>query len=427
MAGSSETTVRFGPDVVIEHAVDVDRQRARVHLAAEVDAGVLDAAPFPGDLQVVEVGGVDLIERRIPCAVVAAGDVRPFPRLLGDAVLPVAMTRRRQCGRSESGSDRERSRARSEVRASSDPLWLVLVGRDDSVEKDVTVTAALLVNSRGAGRVARRGRLMLQAQGSWRSTRSADRPRRPRRSRVAGSAALFAVPFALTAALFLLSFLPRVQSNVVLVQVLLGRRRSRCSSGRRCSSAPAASRPSIVLAPPRPQHYVQAMCHMSVYAYWGWYWRAGLRLRLAAGRAARVRLRVRHAAVVVAPRQLRPRASGRFRSSSARTCSCGSGTTGSTCSSCSWPSGSSARSSCAGSATGRRVHIFNPSAFCLGALLGRPDRDRHHAPHVGAGDRVDAEPRAVHLRVPVPRRPGRDVLLLDHARSPRPPPRRSSG
>ncbi len=65
---------------------------------------------------------------------------------------------------------------------------------------------------------------------------------------------------------------------------------------------------------------------------------------------------------------------------------------------------------------GKSVHIFNPSAFSLGALLDRPDRDRHHEHHVGAGDCVDAEPRAVHLRVPVPRRPGRDVFLLDHAR-----------
>jgi hypothetical protein len=31
-------------------------------------------------------------------------------------------------------------------------------------------------------------------------------------------------------------------------------------------------RPSLVLAPPRAQHYVQALCQLSVYAYWGWHW-----------------------------------------------------------------------------------------------------------------------------------------------------------
>ena len=86
----------------------------------------------------------------------------------------------------------------------------------------------------------------------------------------------------------------------------------------------------------------------------------------AARGAAAVRLRLRHAAVVVAARAAMCSALARSRSSSAPTCSSGSGTTGSTCSSCWSPSASSARSSCAGSATGRSVHIFNPSAFTLG-------------------------------------------------------------
>ena len=30
---------------------------------------------------------------------------------------------------------------------------------------------------------------------------------------------------------------------------------------------------------PRPQHYVQACAHTSIFLYWGWYWRAGLRRR----------------------------------------------------------------------------------------------------------------------------------------------------
>jgi hypothetical protein len=35
----------------------------------------------------------------------------------------------------------------------------------------------------------------------------------------------------------------------------------------------AGTPPSLVLAGPRAQHYVQALCQLSVYAYWGWYWR----------------------------------------------------------------------------------------------------------------------------------------------------------
>jgi hypothetical protein len=31
--------------------------------------------------------------------------------------------------------------------------------------------------------------------------------------------------------------------------------------------------PVLIVAAPRTQHYVQAMCQLSVYAYWGWYWR----------------------------------------------------------------------------------------------------------------------------------------------------------
>jgi hypothetical protein len=35
----------------------------------------------------------------------------------------------------------------------------------------------------------------------------------------------------------------------------------------------AARNPVLILTPPRTQHYVQAMCQFSIYAYWGWYWR----------------------------------------------------------------------------------------------------------------------------------------------------------
>ena len=82
------------------------------------------------------------------------------------------------------------------------------------------------------------------------------------------------MPVVLTTALFLISFTSRVQQNSLLTksfwgacfgllvwQVLLVLR-ARSSAG-----------PVLMLAPPRAQHYVQAMCQLSIYVYWGWYWR----------------------------------------------------------------------------------------------------------------------------------------------------------
>lgn len=85
---------------------------------------------------------------------------------------------------------------------------------------------------------------------------------------------LLAVPALFTTAFFLLSFLPRVQGNQTLVWsfwaatavlaiwlVLMYVRTS--ASG---------NKKSFVLTAPKPQHYIQAMVHLSVYTYWGWHW-----------------------------------------------------------------------------------------------------------------------------------------------------------
>ena len=89
----------------------------------------------------------------------------------------------------------------------------------------------------------------------------------------AGSGPLWA-PLAITGLLFLLSFVPRVREHPVLLrsflgatsvllvwQVVLFARLGRTSAVRSFTT---------VL---RPQHWVQAICQLSVFAYWGWYWR----------------------------------------------------------------------------------------------------------------------------------------------------------
>ena len=81
-------------------------------------------------------------------------------------------------------------------------------------------------------------------------------------------------PLALTLGLALLSFVPRVSGNTTLVrsfwgaaivlllwQLVLFLRVRGASEGRSLST---------VL---RPQHYLQALVQLAVFAYWGWYWR----------------------------------------------------------------------------------------------------------------------------------------------------------
>jgi hypothetical protein len=82
------------------------------------------------------------------------------------------------------------------------------------------------------------------------------------------------VPLAVTAALFLISFTSRVQQNLVLTKsfwavtiTLLVWQGLLALRGKNIES------PTLVVAPLRAQHYVQAMCQLSIYAYWGLYWR----------------------------------------------------------------------------------------------------------------------------------------------------------
>ena len=93
-------------------------------------------------------------------------------------------------------------------------------------------------------------------------------------SRIPSPRRAFLVPLALTLGLALLSLVPRVSGNPILArsfwgaaivllvwQVALFMRVKGASEGRSLST---------VL---RPQHYLQALVQVAVFAYWGWYWR----------------------------------------------------------------------------------------------------------------------------------------------------------
>ena len=104
---------------------------------------------------------------------------------------------------------------------------------------------------------------------AWRKRQKAANPPRTN-ERAAPSLQVLLLPLASTLVLSLISFLPRVQSNAVLtrsfwtaVVVLLVWEvalflRLRAESARRFFQVQL-----------RPQHYVQAACQFSVYAYWG--------------------------------------------------------------------------------------------------------------------------------------------------------------
>jgi len=91
---------------------------------------------------------------------------------------------------------------------------------------------------------------------------------------VYSSLGTFKFPFALSIALFLLSFYPRILDNPILAWsfwgaagVLLLWQAFLLFSTKNKNEERVFS---VML---RPQHYIQAMVQISVYAYWGYYWR----------------------------------------------------------------------------------------------------------------------------------------------------------
>ncbi|MDP1932352.1 MAG: hypothetical protein Q8L60_12935 [Gammaproteobacteria bacterium] len=115
------------------------------------------------------------------------------------------------------------------------------------------------------------GKPRSQGQDKNKNTAGAPQSEQPQ---VLTSKQLLFVPSLFTLAFFLLSFLPRVQGNEILVRsfwaataVLVVWQIFMILQCRRTGETK-----SFILAKPRPQHYIQAMVHLSVYTYWGWYW-----------------------------------------------------------------------------------------------------------------------------------------------------------
>ena len=83
----------------------------------------------------------------------------------------------------------------------------------------------------------------------------------------------FRFPAFLTACLFALSFVPRVQSNEVLVQAFWGATAALIAwQIWQVVQMQRQQRAFGFFVLLRPQHYVQAMVQSSVYLYWGYYW-----------------------------------------------------------------------------------------------------------------------------------------------------------
>jgi hypothetical protein len=107
---------------------------------------------------------------------------------------------------------------------------------------------------------------------SRRRQKAANPPRK--NDKAASSLRVFLLPLASTLVLALMSFLPRVQSNPILTRsfwaavLVLAVWEAALFLRLRAESASRFFQVQL-----RPQHYVQAACQFSVYAYWGYYWR----------------------------------------------------------------------------------------------------------------------------------------------------------
>ena len=81
-----------------------------------------------------------------------------------------------------------------------------------------------------------------------------------------------ALPLLFTAALLALTSLPRLQATPALTYAFWGAGALLVLWTGWLASVARGRPRRIVLVKPRPQHYIQTFCHSCVYAYWGYYW-----------------------------------------------------------------------------------------------------------------------------------------------------------
>ncbi len=103
-------------------------------------------------------------------------------------------------------------------------------------------------------------------------------PRSPRHSstagpRFGGAGRVFLVPLFFTAALLAVSVLPRVREGTALTWSFWGAAAVLLAwTALLAWRARREGPPVLTLPTPRPQHYVQSVCHLAIFGYWGWYW-----------------------------------------------------------------------------------------------------------------------------------------------------------
>ena len=81
----------------------------------------------------------------------------------------------------------------------------------------------------------------------------------------------FAAPLVFTSGLLALTLLPRLRQNEALMWSFWGAAAALLAWQVILALWPRGST-TVRLVSPRAQHYVQSLCQFTVYAYWGWYW-----------------------------------------------------------------------------------------------------------------------------------------------------------